>query len=192
MIAKDDNQLYRSRGVNWPNIKQQAGTIFRQRFFFTGILHVLHVPLVASVWSFTFLRKRHTDLGEIVLRIVVNTQKLPFSSFLQRGKDSLHTWEALKERPAWKGGFAQTTAVESYPHLCCPWSGLHSQTSSCLMGSLSLKLPASPLTTRGMGGLLFPKGQSQNCVPMVLLALAWITCSGQEDVVLIGQAHLWT
>lgn len=53
-------------------------------------------------------------------------------------------WGVLKDHPAWKGEFAQTMALGSCLHVHYLRLGLHSQTSSCLMGPLSLSLPSSP------------------------------------------------
>ena len=118
VIEKDDSQ-HAEAGLIGSTTKHQAGTILGQRFFCIEILHMSQISLGTIHWSFIFLRKRHTYLGGISLRIVVSTQKLSFSSFPQREKDSSIIWGALREQPAWKGEFVQATPLGNHLHLCC-------------------------------------------------------------------------
>lgn len=53
--------------------------------------------MVTVTWSFIFLRKGHTGLGGIFLRIVVNSQKLSFASSSQRKEGLLKYIGNIKE-----------------------------------------------------------------------------------------------
>ena len=132
MIEKDDSQ-HAEAGLIGSTTKHQAGTILGQRFFCIEILHMSQISLGTIHWSFIFLRKRHTYLGGISLRIVVSTQKLSFSSFPQREKDS-SIMGSIKGATSLERGVCSSYTIGKPSPSLLSWSGLHLLTSSCLMG----------------------------------------------------------